>query len=231
MGVSSTPTSSGDPIWTALRAETWSEQEGDAYLRQYLTTTILKSKRLEDSLGMVLAARLKTECLIPELLHSLVNQAFAQPGAGETIRRDLQAMRDGDPESSGYLVPFLFMRGFQALQCYRVSHWLWTQGRELLAYHLQSRTSEVFGADIHPAAQIGAGITMIHATGVVIGQSTIGDDVSIGAGSIISSGIAIGSGARIAPGSSVQESVPPNTRVAGVPAEIVTDEDQATLVL
>jgi serine O-acetyltransferase len=210
--------SGGDPIWTALRAETWSEQERDAYLRQYLTTIILKSKRLEESLGMILAARLKTECLIPELLHSLVNQAFAQPGAGET-------------ESDGYLVPFLFMRGFQALQCYRVSHWLWKQGRELLAYHLQSRTSEVFGADIHPAARIGAGIMMAHATGIVIGRSVIGDDVTIGAGSIIASNLEIGSGARIAPGSAVMESVLPNTLVSGVPAVHQTDDDRATLIL
>jgi serine O-acetyltransferase len=223
--------SGGDPIWTALRAETWSEQERDSYLRQYLTTIILKSKRLEESLGMILSARLKTECLIPELLHSLVNQAFAQPGAGETVRRDLQAMRDGDPESDGYLVPFLFMRGFQALQCYRVSHWLWSQGRELLAYHLQSRTSEVFGADIHPAARIGAGIMMDHATGIVIGRSVIGDDVTIGAGSIIASNLEIGSGARIAPGSAVMESVLPNTLVSGVPAVHQTDDDRATLIL
>lgn len=214
--------SSGDPIWTALRAETWSEQEHDAYLRQYLTTTILKSKRLEDSLGLVLSARLKTECLIPELLHSLVNQAFAQPTAGQAIRRDLQAMRDGDPESGGYLVPFLFMRGFQALQSYRVSHWLWNQGRELLAYHLQSRASEVFGADIHPAAKIGSGIFMAHASGIVIGQSIIGDNVAIGAGTKIASNIEVGSGVRIIPGTTVTESVPANVTIAGVPARAVS---------
>lgn len=231
MGASSTQTSGSDPIWTALRAETWSEQERDAYLRQYLTTIILKSKRLEDSLGMVLAARLKTECLIPELLHSLINQAFAQPGAGVIIRRDLQAMRDGDPEADGYLVPFLFMRGFQALQCYRVSHWLWNQGRELLAYHLQSRTAEVFGADIHPAAQIGSGIMMAHATGIVIGRCRIGNDVTIGAGSTIASQIEIGSGATISPGSSVLESVPEDAKVAGVPATLMSADSGATLLL
>lgn len=214
------PHSAGcDPIWTAIRAETWSEQERDAYLRQYLTVTILKSKRLEDALGLVLAAKLKTDCLIPELLHSLVNQALAQSEtAGAAIRRDLQAIRDRDPESEGYLVPFLFVRGFQALQSYRVSNWLWNQGRQLLALHLQNRICDVYGVDIHPAARIGSGILMDHATGIVIGESVIGDDVVIGAGAKILGHVEIGAGAKIGAGSVVLESVRPNVAVAGVPA-------------
>ena len=212
---------SGDPIWTAIRAETWSEQERDAYLRQYLTTTILKSKRLEDALGLILSAKLRTECLIPELLHSLINQALIQsPEAGVAIRRDLQALRDRDPESTGYLVPFLFVRGFQALQSHRVSHWLWNQGRQLLARHLQNRICDVFGVDIHPAAQIGSGILMDHATGIVIGESIIGDDVEIGAGAKILGQVDIGAGAKIGAGSVVLESLPPNCTVTGVPARL-----------
>ena len=208
-----------DPIWTAIRAETWSEQERDAYLRQYLTTTILKSKRLEDALGLILAAKLKTECLIPELLHSLVNQALAQSDtAGSAIRRDLQASRDRDPESQGYLVPFLFIRGFQALQSYRVANWLWNQGRQLLALHLQNRICDAYGVDIHPAAQIGSGILMDHATGIVIGESVIGNDVVIGAGAKILGQLLIGTGAKIGAGSVVLESVPSNGVVTGIPA-------------
>jgi serine O-acetyltransferase len=217
---SSTSTSQPcDPIWTAVRAETWSEQERDRYLRQYLTTTILKCKRLEDALGLILASKLKTDCLIPELLHSLVQQAIGQSTtAAQAIRRDLQAVRDRDPEADGYLVPFLFVRGFQALQSHRVSHWLWHQGRELLAHHLQNRTSEVFGVDIHPAAKLGSGILMDHATGIVIGQATIGDGVSIGAGAKILGKIDVGAGACISAGSVVVESVPANATVTGVPA-------------
>jgi serine O-acetyltransferase len=213
-----------DPIWTTIRAEAWSEQERDAYLRQYLTTTILKSKRLEDSLGHVLAARLKTECLIPELLHSLVNQALGQSAsAGEAIRRDLQAVRDSGPDTEGYLVPFLFGRGFQALQSYRVSHWLWQKGQQLLAHHLQSRICEVFGVDIHPAARIGTGILIDHATGIVIGHANVGDYVVIGAGAKVLGRLDVGSGVKIGAGSVVLESVPPNSTVTGVLGRIVTD--------
>ena len=217
---SSTPHSANDPIWTAIRAETWSEQERDAYLRQYLTTTILKSKRLEDALGLILSAKLKSDSLIPELLSSLMSQALQSPGAGTVLRRDLQALRDRDSESDGFLVPFLFVRGFHALQSYRVAHWLWNQGRQLLAHHLQNRISDVFGVDIHPAAQIGSGILMDHATGIVIGNATIGDDVVIGAGAKVIGEISIGSGTRIEAGSVVVESVPANCVVSGVPGRV-----------
>lgn len=212
-----------DPIWTAIRAEAWSEQDRDAYLRQYLTTTILKSRRLEDALGQVLSARLKTECLIPELLHSLVNQAFAHCiETAQAIRRDLQAVRDRDSESQGLLVPFLFFKGFQALQSYRVSHWLWNQGRQLLAFHLQNRISDCFGVDIHPAARIGGGIMLDHATGIVISESAnISDDVFIGAGAKVLGDVEIGSGAIIGAGSVVLQTVPANAHVMGVPAQIV----------
>jgi serine O-acetyltransferase len=212
-----------DPIWTAIRAETWSEQERDAYLRQFLTVTILRSKRLEDALGLVLSAKLKTDCLIPELLHSLVNQALGpSTDAGAAIRRDLQAMCDRNPDSQGFLVPFLFVKSFQALQSYRVSHWLWNQGRQLLAYHLQNRISDVFGVEIHPAARIGSGVVIEHATGVMIGESVIGDGVVIGAGAKVAAHIEIGNGSIIGPGCIVLESIPPNSIFTGIPGTLTS---------
>jgi serine O-acetyltransferase len=212
-----------DPLWSAIRAEAWSEQERDSYLGQYLTTTILRNRRLEDALGQMLAVKLRTECLIPELLLSLVNQALTHSAEiGRAIRLDLQAVRDGDPESRSLLVPFLFFKGFQALQAYRVAHWLWNQDRQLLAFHVQNRIADVFGVDVHPAARIGAGILLGHATGIVIGESVvIGDHVVLEAGAKVLGTIEIGSGSVIGPGSVVLESVPPNTTVLGVPARPV----------
>lgn len=208
-------TSVPDPLWTALRAEAWSEQEHDPYLRNFLTTTILKSRSLEDSLGMILVSKLKTECLIPELLHSLTNQALKAPNP--TIRRDLQALADAAPQSTGYLGMFLFSQGFLALQSYRIARWLWLQGRTLLALHLQNRTADIFGADIHPGAELGAGVCLLAAPGVVIGECQIGDDVVIGAGARILGSIVIGTGACIGAGCVVQESVAPNALVSGSP--------------
>lgn len=238
-----------DPIWLAIRAEAWSEEERDPFLRQFLTATILKNRKLEDALSQILSAKLANDCVNPALLRSLFDQAFAScPSVGEAIRNDLAAIRDRDPASRGFLIPFLFFKGFQALQSYRVANWLWSRDRQLLAIHLQNRISEVFGVDIHPAARIGSGVLIDHGTGVVIGEtSVIEDDVSIlhevtlggtgkdtgdrhpkvrrgvliGAGSKVLGNIEIGEGAKVGAGSVVLDPVPAHCTVAGVPSRIV----------
>ena len=145
-------------------------------------------------------------------------------------------------------MPILYFKGFQALQLYRVAHWLWLQGRNHLALYLQSQISEVFAVDIHPGAQIGSGIMIDHASGLVIGETaivgndvsilhsvtlggsgcikgsrhpTIGNGVMISAGAKILGNVMVGDGVKIGAGSLVLESVPPHVTVAGVPAKIV----------
>jgi serine O-acetyltransferase len=238
-----------DPIWTAIRAEAWSEDERDAVLRKFLKETILKSRRLEEALSLNLATKLGTEFVYPMILRELIDQAFeASPALGAALRNDLQAIRDRDPASKGFLAPFLYFKGFHALSAYRVANWLWYQHRQLLAVHLQNRISEVFGVDIHPAARIGSGVLIDHGTGVVIGETAIVEDnvsilhgvtlggtgketgdrhpkvrrgVLIGAGASILGNIEIGAGAKIAASSVVLDPVPPKCTVAGVPARIV----------
>lgn len=144
--------------------------------------------------------------------------------------------------------PLLYFKGYQALQAYRVGHWLWKRGRKDMAYFFQTRVSEVFGVDIHPAARIGKGIMIDHAHSIVIGETAvvgnnvsmlhsvtlggtgkeeedrhpkIGDGVLIGAGAKVLGNIRVGNCSRIAAGSVVLEEVPPKTTVAGVPARIV----------
>jgi serine O-acetyltransferase len=239
----------GDPTWTAIRAEAWSEEEREPLLRKYLKETILKSKRLEDALSLHLAAKLATESVYPMILQALIDHAWKEsPEIGRAIRADLQAIRDRDPASRGFLAPFLYFKGFHALQSYRVAHWYWNHERFLLAMHIQSRVSEMFGVDIHPAAQIGAGVLIDHGTGIVIGETTVIEDnvsllhevtlggtgkeqgdrhpkvrqgVLIGAGSKVLGNIEIGAGAKIGAGSVVLDPVPAHCTVAGVPARIV----------
>ena len=163
---------SSDPIWTAVRAEAWSEEEREPILRSYLLQTILKHKRLEDALSLHLAAKLATSSVPAVLVHEIINEALqSNPAIGKSIRDDLQAVRDRDPASRGYLVPFLYFKGFHALQSYRIANWLWGRQRCLLAIQFQSRISEVFCVDIHPAARVGSGILIDHGTGVVIGET------------------------------------------------------------
>lgn len=245
----SAPSQSCDPIWTAIRAEAWSEEDRDPILRKFLKETILKNRGLEEALSTQLAERLATDAVYPMILHALIDQAFSGcPAIGKAIRNDLQAIRDRDPASRGYLAPFLYFKGFQALEAFRVSHWYWEQGRQLLAIHLQNRISEVFGVDIHPAARIGSGVLLDHATAIVIGETAVVEDnvsllhevtlggtgketgdrhpkvrqgVLIGAGAKILGNIEIGAGSKVGAGSVVLDSVPPHSTVAGVPARVV----------
>ena len=167
--------------------------------------------------------------------------------------RDISAWYERDAACDEYMIPLLHFKGFHALQAYRISHWLWRQGRQSLALFFQNRISEGFGVDIHPAAVIGSGIMIDHATGVVIGETsvvhddvsmlhsitlggsgceigkrhpTIGRGVLMGAGSKILGPVEIGASVKVAAGSVVLESVPAQVTVAGVPAKIVADNRQ-----
>ena len=142
----------------------------------------------------------------------------------------------------------LYYKGFHAIQTHRLAHWLLGKGRKDFALYLQSRSSAVFQCDINPAAKIGRGIFLDHATGLVVGETAvIEDDVSIlhdvtlggtgkehedrhpkirhgvmiGAGAKILGNIEVGHCARIAAGSVVIKAVPNNVTVAGVPAKVV----------
>ena len=170
------------------------------------------------------------------------------PDLSQAARADLVAVNDRDPACSRYLQPILFFKGFQALQAYRVGHWLWKQGRKDMAYFVQMRISEAFGVDIHPAARLGRGIMIDHAHSIVIGETAVvGDNVSmlhsvtlggtgkedgdrhpkigngvmIGAGAKVLGNIRVGYCSRIAAGSVVLQDVPPCKTVAGVPARVV----------
>jgi serine O-acetyltransferase len=183
----------------------------------------------------------------------LIVQAFhralsADPTIGCAFKADIEAVFDRDPACERLIEPFLYFKGFHAIQAQRVTHWLWHNGERDFALYLQSRSSEVFQTDIHPAAQFGQGILLDHATGLVVGETALIEDnvsllqdvtlggtgkdagdrhpkirrgVMIGAGAKVLGNIEIGENARIAAGSVVLRTVPPNAVVAGVPARLV----------
>ena len=248
-----------DAIWSQIRLEVQTDVAGEPVLASYLHATVLKHEQLEYALSFLLAGKLQTHSLPDMLVRELIDEAFAaHPEIGLAIRADLEAVRTRDPASRGYSEPFLHYKGFHALQSYRVGHWLWGQGRHALAKHLQSRISEVFGVDIHPAARVGSGILIDHGTSVVIGETSVVEDnvsllhevtlggtgktlgdrhpkvrhgVMIGAGAKVLGNIEIGAGSKIGAGSVVLDDVPPHHTVAGVPAQIVgrTSVDEPAL--
>jgi len=242
-------TPSHDPVWDRVRAEAQDMVAAEPILASFIHATVLNHHRFERALSYHLAQKLGSVEMRAMLLRQVFDEAYdSHPDIGAGIRADLVAVFDRDPACSGYLEPFLYFKGFHALQCYRVAHWLWYENRRPVAMYLQNRISEVFGVDIHPAARIGRGIMIDHATSVVIGETAVvGDDVSmlhevtlggtgkdsgdrhpkvgsgvmLGAGAKILGNVRIGECARVGAGSVVLEDVPEHCTVVGVPARVV----------
>ena len=170
-----------DPVWSSMRrdAALWAAEE--PALAGWLHTGILDRKSFEDALVFRLSQKLGgPEIPALSLYHVLHETVSGDHWIEEASRTDLSATYERDPACTSFLEPFIFFKGYQALQAHRIAHRFWSRGRRSLALHVQSRTSEVFNVDIHPAAVIGKGIMIDHAFGVVVGETAaIGDGVSL----------------------------------------------------
>lgn len=234
-------------VWAQLRVEAMQAAAEEPLLASYLHASILHHDKIEDALSYHLAQKLGHGDLSALQVREVIQEAYsADPSIAQQAARDMRVVRERDPACRTYLQPFLFFKGFGGLQAYRVAHWLWSQQRDVLSYHLQSRVSELFAVDIHPAAKIGAGVFIDHAHGIVIGETAVVEDdvsmlhsvtlggtgkqggdrhpkirrgVMIGAGAKVLGNIEVGEDARIAAGSVVLEDVPARCTVAGVPAK------------
>jgi serine O-acetyltransferase len=238
-----------DGFWEQIQTEVRREAEREPVLVSFLFASVLRHRRLEDALGVVLSNKMQTPEVPAILLCDLIQEALDEDSSiRASIRADLLAARTRDPAARSYAQPFLYYKGFHALQSYRVANWLWQRGRHSLAEYLQNRISEVFGVDVHPAARIGSGVLIDHGTSVVIGETAVVEDnvsllhevtlggtgketgdrhpkvrrgVLIGAGAKILGNIEVGKGSKVGAGSVVLRDVPPHTTVAGVPARVV----------
>ena len=238
-----------DPMFSRVRADADDMLRREPDMGGFVISTVLNHDTLESAVIHRLAARLGHQDVPSDLIRQTFLDVLGRENAiPEAIRADILAVADRDPACTRIIEPILYFKGFHAIQTHRFAHALWTAGRRDFALYLQSRASDVFQTDIHPAAVIGSGIFLDHATGLVVGSTAvIGDNVSmlqdvtlggtgkergdrhpkirhgvlIGAGAKILGNIEIGHCARIAAGSVVLSSVPHNKTVAGVPARIV----------
>ena len=238
-----------DPAWDRIVDEAKSSLIKEPLLSSLVHSSILHHRNLEQALSYRVAYKLSTAEMPEQLLREISDEAMRGDGEiSSCARADLVAVTERDPACNSFIQPLLFFKGFQAIQAYRVGHWLWKAGRKDMAYYFQSRISEVFNLDIHPAAVIGHGIMIDHAHSIVIGETAvvgnnvsmlhsvtlggtgkqdddrhpkIGDGVLIGAGAKVLGNIKVGHSSRIAAGSVVLHDVPPCKTVAGVPAKIV----------
>jgi serine O-acetyltransferase len=242
------PQSAG-ALWLVLRAEAVRSGEREGALRDVLELAVLRHLDFAEALAALLARKLAERAMPLERLEDIARAALAeQSPIIDAAIADLAAICSRDPAAGTPLTPFLYYKGFHALEWHRIGHWLWRGGRRDLAHFLQSRVSEVFAIDIHPAVPVGRGVFIDHGTGLVVGETAvIGDDVSIlqevtlggtgkergdrhpkvrdgvllAAGAKVLGNIEIGRGAKVGAGSVVLHDVPPCATVAGVPARIV----------
>ncbi|MFT6452578.1 MAG: serine O-acetyltransferase [Halocynthiibacter sp.] len=238
-----------DPVWDRISDEARQAVLDEPFLGGLVHACVLHHATLEQALAYRMAQKLASSEMSEQLLREIADEAYeSDPSLGQSARADIVAVYDRDPACMRFLQPLLYFKGFQAIQAYRVGHWLWQQGRKDLAYFIQMRVSEQFGVDIHPACRVGKGIFLDHAHSIVFGETAvvgdnvsilhsvtlggtgkedqdrhpkIGDGVMIGAGAKVLGNIKIGHCSRIAAGSVVLEDVPCCTTVAGVPARIV----------
>lgn len=237
------------PVWASLKTSGQAWVSAEPALAGWLADSVLAPRSFEEALATLLISKLADSVLSEQKLKPLLLEAMAaDPFIAEAALEDLEAHRSRNPACPDHLTAFLFFKGYHATQNHRVAHWFWQQDRPVLAYYLQSRGSEVFQVDIHPAAPLGRRVFIDHATGIVIGETAvIEDDVSIlqnvtlggtgkeigkrhptiRSGVLISTGakvlgdIEVGRGAKIGAGSVVLEDVPEHTTVVGVPARAV----------
>ncbi len=238
-----------DPVWTQLQAEAERAAQREPVLAELLHKGILECATFEDCLSFRISRKLGHHAVAEPYLHELFQEIFTEnPEIGIQARRDIIAIDSRDPASRGFLSPVLYFKGFQAVTAHRIAHHLWNQDRTEMALYLQSIISQVFAVDIHPAARIGSGILMDHATSIVIGETAVVEDnvsilhevtlggtgkvrgdrhpkvrrgVLISAGAKVLGNVEIGECAKVGAGSVVLSDVPPNATVAGVPARIV----------
>jgi serine O-acetyltransferase len=237
--------------WPRMRAEASAAAVREPALATFLHANLLGHQNFSDALSFRIAQKLSNADVNAMMWREICASAYRdEPAIVEAALADIVAVYERDPACDEYVQPFLYFKGWLALEAQRVAHYLWRRDRKPLALYLQSRMSELFQVDIHPATQIGKGVFIDHATGVVIGETAvIEDDVSIlqnvtlggtgketgdrhpkiRRGALISVGakvlgnIEIGENAKVAAGSVVLASVKPGCTVAGVPAKPVGD--------
>ena len=247
-GLASPAVTDGTALWKAMREEAAAKATEEPSLGSYFHATILNHHSLQAALSFRLASKLDNPMLPTMLIRDVIDEALADGTILAAAVADIAATHRRDPACADLSTPFLFFKGFHALQAHRVAHWLWLHERHTLALFFQSQISVGLGVDIHPAACVGRGILVDHATGIVIGETAVvEDDVSIlhavtlggsgkatrdrhpkvrrgvllGAGCKVIGNIEIGAEAKVGAGSVVLDNVPPHVTVAGVPAKVV----------
>jgi len=239
-----------DDVWSVIKEEVRLRIQAEPTLEPYLNLLVLSQDSLVSAIASIISSKLNSDALSSKDIKNFILDVYKNcDGIAESLEEDLIFFKDNDPACKYYSTPILFYKGFQGLAAYRAANCLWINDRHTMSLFIQNRASEVFGVDIHPAAEILGGVMIDHATGVVIGETakidknvsifqgvTLGgkgnergdrhpkiqSGVSIYASSTVLGNITIGKNSTIAAGSLVLKDVDPNTTVAGIPAKVLS---------
>jgi len=234
-------------IWSLIKDEVKLRKAAEPSLSPYLNLLVLSQDSLISSIASIISSKLNSDALSSKDIKNFILDVYKNcDGIAEALEKDLVFFKKNDPACKYYSTPILFYKGFQGLASYWAANCLWKNDRHTMALFIQNRASEVFGVDIHPAADIQGGVMIDHATGVVIGETSkveenvsifqgvtlggkgnergdrhpkIKSGASIYASSTILGNITIGENSTVAAGSLVLKDVAPNTTVAGIPAK------------
>ena len=239
-----------DDVWSVIKKEVRLRIQAEPTLEPYLNLLVLSQDSLVSAIASIISSKLNSDALSSKDIKNFILDVYKNcDGIAESLEEDLIFFKDNDPACKYYSTPILFYKGFQGLAAYRAANCLWKNERHTMSLFIQNRASEVFGVDIHPAAEILGGVMIDHATGVVIGETSkidknvsifqgvtlggkgnergdrhpkIQSGVSIYASSTVLGNITIGKNSTIAAGSLVLKDVDPNTTVAGIPAKVLS---------
>lgn len=237
-------------VWQSVQESAATIASEEVALRDFMESIVFSKKSVFESISARIVRRLSSLSLSYDTLYNLFMEVFdASLDIRESVIADIVAIKKRDPACTEYIMPILYYKGFMAITTYRVSHYLYLNGRKHIAFCLQSLNSEVFAVDIHPAAKFGKGILLDHATSFVAGEtSVVSDNVSIlhevtlggtgnetgdrhpkimsgvliGAGSKIIGNITVGHCAKVGAGSVVLDDVDDHDTVVGIPAKRVS---------
>ena len=237
-----------DSLWNKIHEEVGSFKN-DESMQEFFRKNILNFSNLTDSLTSIVSNKLISHDISENIIIDNVNKAFLDNDIMEAIEEDINEVFKKDPACNFFFQPILFYKGFHSIMAYRVANY-WVNEKPSFSMYIQSIISEKFNVDIHPNANIGKGIMVDHASGVVIGETaTIGDysslfhgvtlggvgsekgqrhpqigkNVMLSANSTIVGNIKIGDNVKIGAGSVVLNDIPENSTAVGVPAKIINN--------
>ncbi|MDT0582185.1 serine O-acetyltransferase [Brumicola blandensis] len=244
---------SSENFWKILKSEAIDVAAKEPMLSSYIHACVINHHNFESSLSFILSNKVSDDVMPAIAVREIFEEAYLlNPAMVESAIIDIQAVLSRDPAVSSFLTVLIHFKGFHALQIHRLANYLWHKDRTDLSLFIQSRNSIASGVDIHPAAVIGKGVMLDHATGIVIGETAVVEDnvsilqnvtlggtgneqgdrhpkirqgVMIGSGAKILGNIEIGEGSKVGAGSVVLSDVPCCVTVVGVPAKVVGKPD------